>query len=254
MITVLVCILVVIIEKTAANGYGNEDAENASKRFRTYLEQSGINNFRSYLEGMLSEWKTYPIHIGITGQSGVGKSTFINTIRGLRADDPHAAPVGVVETTKTIVSYPDKNNTNLIYWDLPGCGTSNFPRDSYLNIVDFKKFDHLIIITADRFTENDLWLVNQAQERQKPFFLVRNKINIALENERQDHPSRSEQEVMETIRNNLISQLSNPFLSVYLISTRLNQYFAWDFPKLIKDLIEKAPKAKQQTMVFFARI
>jgi predicted GTPase len=214
MIAAFMCILVVIIENTAANSYGNQDAQDAFERFRTYLEQSSLNNVGGYLEKMLNEWKNYSIHIGITGQSGVGKSTFINAIQGLRAEDPDAADVGVVETTKSIVSYRDKNNTNLVYWDLPGYGTLNF------------------------------------QDRQKPFALVRNKINAALENERQDHPSRSEQEVMEAIRNDLISQLGNSFVPIYLISTRLNQYHAWDFPKLIKDLIGKAPKAKQQAMIF----
>jgi hypothetical protein len=51
-------------------------------------------------------------------------------MRGLRADDPQAAPVGVEETTKKIKSYQDKTNTNFVYWNLPGCGTSNFPRDT----------------------------------------------------------------------------------------------------------------------------
>jgi hypothetical protein len=55
---------------------------------------------------------------------------------------------------------------------------------------------------------------------------------------------------MEAIRNDLISQLGNSFVPIYLISTRLDQYHAWDFPKLIKDLIGKAPKAKQQAMIF----
>jgi small GTP-binding protein len=184
MIAAFMCILVVIIENTAANSYGNQDAQDAFERFRTYLEQSGLNNFGGYLEKMLNEWKNYSIHIGITGQSGVGKSTFINAIQGLRAEDSDAADVGVVETTKSIVSYRDKNNTNLVYWDLPGCGTLNFPRDNYLETVDFKKFDYLVIITADRFSENDLWLIEQAQDQQKPFALVRNKIDAALENER----------------------------------------------------------------------
>ncbi len=251
MIVVFVFIVIVSVGGVAENNYGNQEAQNAIERFRIHLEQWGLNNFRNHLEELLSEWKTHSIHIGVTGQSGVGKSTFINTIRGLQADDPQAAPVGVDETTKTIASYPDKNNTNFVYWDLPGCGTSNFPRDNYLKLIDISKFDHLIIITANRFTENDLWLVAQFEKCRKPFFLVRNKINADLENERQDHPLRSEQEVIKKILNNLMSQLNDPLVlaPIYLISTRLNHYHTWDFPKLIMDLLETCPKIKQQALV-----
>ncbi len=119
MFVVLVYILIVTVGRVAANDYGNQETRDASERFRTYLEQYGLNNFKDYLEELLRESKSYPIHIGVTGQSGLGKSTFINTIRDLQADDPLAAHVGVDETTKTIRSYPDKNNTNLVYWDLP---------------------------------------------------------------------------------------------------------------------------------------
>jgi interferon gamma inducible protein 47 len=197
MIFIFLCILIVGVGKTTSNDYGNDDTEDFFERFRTYVERSGLNNIENYLQEFLNEWETISIHIAITGQSGTGKSTFINTMRRLRAGDPQAASVGVDETTKTIKSHQDVNNTNFVYWDLPGCGTSNFPRDTYLKTVDFNKFDLLIIMTTSRFTQNDHWLVTQAKYHGKPFFLVRNKINGDLESEQQDHPSRSEGDVID---------------------------------------------------------
>jgi hypothetical protein len=109
-------------------------------------------------------------------------------------------------------------------------------------------------MTASRFTENDRWLVTEAKDHRKPFFLVRNKIDVDLESERQDHPSHSEENFMGTIRNNLMSQLNNSYATIYLLSTRLHHYSIWDFPNLVIDLLQKCPKDKQQAMLFFTCI
>jgi interferon gamma inducible protein 47 len=250
MIFIFLCILIVGVGKIASHDYSNHDTLNIFQRFRTHVGQSGLNNIRDYLEESLNEWKDVSIHIAVTGPTGVGKSAFINTLRGLRDDDPQTGPVGVKEIMKTINSYQDKTNTNIVYWDLPGYGTSKFPRDTYLETVDFNKFDLLVITTASRFSENDCWLVTEAKDHRKPFVLVRNKIDGDLESERHDHPLRSEDDVMESIRNNLMSQLNNPYATIYLLSTRLHHYSTWDFPNLVIDLIQKCPKIKQQAMLF----
>jgi predicted GTPase len=52
--------------------------------------------------------------------SGVGKSTFINCLRGLEAEDEGAAKVGVVETTNEPTPYEHPDFSNLKIWDLPG--------------------------------------------------------------------------------------------------------------------------------------
>jgi predicted GTPase len=56
----------------------------------------------------------------------VGKSTFINCLRGLEAEDPGAANVGVVETTNEPTPYEHPDCSNLRIWDLPGENPSSF--------------------------------------------------------------------------------------------------------------------------------
>lgn len=58
--------------------------------------------------------------------SGVGKSTFINCLRGLEAEDEGAAPVGVVETTNQPTPFEHQDFPNLKIWDLPGKNSSIF--------------------------------------------------------------------------------------------------------------------------------
>ena len=56
-------------------------------------EQGGVEGCRQYFKDKQDEWKTIPLNIAVIGNSGVGKSSFINAIRGLTADDEGAAEV-----------------------------------------------------------------------------------------------------------------------------------------------------------------
>ncbi|KAI9025615.1 interferon-inducible GTPase-domain-containing protein, partial [Hyaloraphidium curvatum] len=70
-------------------------------------------------------------NIGYCGPSGVGKSSLVNALLGLRNGAPGAADTGIVETTATIKKY---NNPSLPYldnWDIPGAGTENHPAATY---------------------------------------------------------------------------------------------------------------------------
>jgi ribosome biogenesis GTPase A len=49
---------------------------------RAYITKNGVNGIGEFLGEKLHEWKNVKIRFGITGNSGTGKSTFINAIRG----------------------------------------------------------------------------------------------------------------------------------------------------------------------------
>ncbi|CAF5105354.1 unnamed protein product, partial [Rotaria sp. Silwood1] len=125
------------------------------------------------------------------------KSSLINTLRGLKSKSPGAAKVGVVECTNTVTKYPDPKHPSLIYYDLPGVGTPSYPRDQYFEIikkqtkdgVDICDFDFFLIVSTSRFTENDMWLVEQTQKFGKEFYFLRTKVDIDLENGFKDYPN-----------------------------------------------------------------
>src|SRR5690606_16799427 len=58
-------------------------------------------------------------------------------------------------------------------FDLPGCGTEKFPTEHYVDRMGLKFFDILILVTANRFYENDLFLINEATKLNKPIYIVR---------------------------------------------------------------------------------
>ena len=49
---------------------------------QSYVEQNGVKGISEFLKKKLDTWKETEVHIGITGDSGSGKSSFVNTIRG----------------------------------------------------------------------------------------------------------------------------------------------------------------------------
>jgi len=62
--------------------------------FHEYLEElekafqsGGVAECRKFMEEKRDGWKSIPLNVAVTGNSGVGKSSFINAIRGLTADD-----------------------------------------------------------------------------------------------------------------------------------------------------------------------
>jgi predicted GTPase len=46
------------------------------------MEEHGVSESEKYIKTKLEAWRSVEINIGITGGSGVGKSSFINAIRG----------------------------------------------------------------------------------------------------------------------------------------------------------------------------
>uniref|UniRef100_A0A669DS85 IRG-type G domain-containing protein n=1 Tax=Oreochromis niloticus TaxID=8128 RepID=A0A669DS85_ORENI len=129
----------------------NNDTAGAAKRIKEYLEkQTNVS-----------------LNIAITGESGAGKSTFINAFRGIKNRDEGAAPTGVTETTSEVTPYPHPDNPNLTLWDLPGIGTKDFPARKYLKLVGFDKYDFFLIISDTRFRENDVKLAQKIKKMKK---------------------------------------------------------------------------------------
>ncbi len=197
--------------------YISKDEKEESRRV---LRDKGTSGLQGFLKRKLDQWKDVPLNIGVTGQSSCGKSTFINTMRGLTAEDEGAAAVGVVETTTECRPYPHPSNKSFMLWDLPGAGTPNFPRSTYLDQVNFDKYDFFLIMSRSRFTEDDLWLGKEVKARGKFFFFIRTRIDEDMKNDKEDHPrTHDETKVLDTVRQDCLVNLEDCHVSeIFLIS------------------------------------
>lgn len=53
-----------------------------AKGAKEFIEKHGVKHIEEYFTKELERWKDAEINVAVTGNSGVGKSSFINAIRG----------------------------------------------------------------------------------------------------------------------------------------------------------------------------
>ncbi|XP_074548532.1 interferon-inducible GTPase 5-like [Halichoeres trimaculatus] len=207
------------------------------------------------IQEYLDKEKNIPLNIAITGESGSGKSSFVNAIRGVDDDDEEeAARTGVVETTEVSRAYPHPCFSNVTLWDLPGVGTMKFPAAKYLKLVGFERFDFFIIISADRFRENDVKLGKEIQRMGKNFYFVRSKTDQDIRNEKSRMKKSiryfSEEKILEQIRENCTQGLQKQGFQcpqVFLVSS--HKPHLYDFPDLLRTLERELPEHKKNAFL-----
>uniref|UniRef100_A0A7S3YLQ8 IRG-type G domain-containing protein n=1 Tax=Lotharella globosa TaxID=91324 RepID=A0A7S3YLQ8_9EUKA len=171
-------------------------------------------------------------NLAITGNSGTGKSSLNNAMRGLKPRDDGAAAVGVKETTLEPTPYDiTVDGHEMKMYDLPGAGTPKFPLDTYVRNMGIKYFDLVIVASAGRFTENDLELMDELRRNGVPFFALRTKIDLELRNAESDGTSADE--TIQKIRTDLEHYTMLPSDKIYMVSSRRPEEF--DFQRLKQD-------------------
>ena len=122
-----------------------------------------------------------------------------------------AAKVDVIECTDDWKRYEDPDNANIEYWDLPGMGTEDFPAKTYFEDVKLNEYDTFVILTANRFTKDDLELANKITSHGKKYFFVRSKIDQDVRNaKRSSRPeSFNEANVLAKIRSKCVEKLGD---------------------------------------------
>jgi len=155
-------------------------------------------------------------NVGVVGESGVGKSLLINKLRNLPPAAEGWAPVGVNETTMEPTMYPFPNEPRVRFWDLPGAGTTAFPREEYLATMGLRYFDAVLVVSAGRFTETEVALAKELENHGVPFFMVRTKVDIDVWNNEQDN-SVDEATTLQQIRADLSRR---GVVHPYLVSSR----------------------------------
>ncbi|XP_067249292.1 interferon-inducible GTPase 5-like [Chanodichthys erythropterus] len=209
--------------------------------------KSTLKKAKAKANETINKFLNVTLDIAVTGKTGSGKSSFVNRIRGLSDDDKGAARTGVTETTMEHTKYEHPTMPNVNISDLPGIGSPKFKAKNYLKDVEFKTYDFFIILSSERFSENDIMLAKEIRKQKKHFYFVRSKIDVDISSE-QRKAGFNEQRVLDTIRDYCVSnlkKLGNP--EVFLISSV--DWQKYDFEKLQNKLMEDLPDHKQSALL-----
>ncbi|XP_059209441.1 uncharacterized protein LOC131988339 [Centropristis striata] len=220
------------------------------QKIKEIMTAEGSAAAAAKIQECLDEQNNIPLNIGITGESGSGKSTFVNAFRGVDNRDEGAAPTGCVETTMEPTPYPHPNFPNVTLWDLPGIGSPNFLAEKYLQDVGFERFDFFIIVSADRFRENDVKLALEIQKMKKKFYFVRSKIDDNLRNEERSQREFNAERTLQEIRKYCIEGFGKQGVEspqVFLVSSF--DLHLYDFPLLQQTLEEELPAHKRDVLL-----
>ncbi len=156
-----------------------EDLEDIKESISTQDLPTAVNTIKEFLE----KQDLVELNVGVTGESGSGKSKFVNAFRGLGDEEEGSAPTGPIETTLEPEVYPHPKYNNVKVWDLPGIGTPRFKADEYLKLVEFERYDFFIIIASERFKECHHQLAKEITRMEKKFYFVRSKIDSVIDAE-----------------------------------------------------------------------
>lgn len=213
-------------------------------------ELGGLSEVVTRIQCSLETIWNAQLDIAVTGESGAGKSTFVNVLRGLSDEDEGAAATGVTETTSQPTPYPYPGYPNVVLWDLPGIGTPKFQADDYLETVGFSRYDFFIILASERFKENDIRLARAIVGVGKRFYFVRTKVDNALEAMGRRKSPPTEEEVLEEIRNDCREKFAQAGLGeakVFVLSSfEMSKY---DFQSFEDTLEQELPSHKRHAFL-----
>eukprot|EP00054_Salpingoeca_dolichothecata_P027617 m.203406 g.203406 ORF g.203406 m.203406 type:complete len:409 (+) comp26002_c0_seq6:222-1448(+) len=231
---------------------------------RSVFSEGELGDIQDQTQQAINKMSKVPITIGVAGETGSGKSTFINTVRGLR---PNAAPelrparTGVVECTAEPTHYPFSGCKNVFLVDLPGCNSQRYPMSTYAEQVGLEKFDMVLILFADRVHDNDVRLAKLVARAGKPFLFVRTKLDESISNHMDDYAGQKKVDVIDRIRKDAEKQTAESFQRLpgrfqslalqpcYLICGKLRGLSLYDMPKLQKAMLQVLPKVKQHSWI-----
>ncbi|XP_050014566.1 T-cell-specific guanine nucleotide triphosphate-binding protein 2-like [Alexandromys fortis] len=226
-------------------------SEDTITLIESHLENKNLPGAVSAISNALRNIDRAPLNIAVTGETGAGKSSFINALRGVWDEEEGAAPTGVVETTMERTPYPHPKLPMVTIWDLPGIGSTSFPPQNYLTEMKFAEYDFFIIISATRFKDTDAHLAKAIAKMNTKFYFVRTKIDQDISNEqRSKSKTFNRDSVLKKIRGDCSRHLQETLSSeppVFLVSNFDVSDF--DFPELETTLLSELPAHKRHVFM-----
>ena len=236
---------------TAQVAFEGELFSEEKEKIEQMIKDKDHSGLLDYVTIDINKWKSQPLNIGVIGASGVGKSSFINKIRGVKRGDPMFAKVGFKgDTTVEKKSYPHPNNANVVFWDLPGVGTQTFRQDqSYLDFIEIEKIDFFLIMYVTTLHEGDIWITQQLDKYAKRYSFIVTHIDRLYDDEDLDDqftPSERIDQIKEKCQTTLELAGLPRAVSVYAISNKNIQL--GEFQNFVDEFFERLDFVEKEAL------
>ncbi|KAI8505492.1 Interferon-inducible GTPase (IIGP) [Branchiostoma belcheri] len=231
-----------------------------------------LKQIQTYAAENLEAWKNQTVRVGIVGDPGAGKSTFINSFRGLKPKAPGAAKVGLGHTTTEVEEYPHPARPDsLVFVDFPGVllekgsgDQRDFDIQQYLDEFGEKmeQCHVFLVFSSGRIQHNAVQIGMKARGMGKKVLFVRSKFDTDLRDKQNDDEEyfddKTQADLMEELRQDYVKVLKmvgwegdvNP-RDVFIISGRLKNAFegSWDIPRLRTAIIETLDTLQKMVVI-----
>jgi hypothetical protein len=122
------------------------------------------------LKNELDKLDAVTVKVALFGQPGAGKSSLINKLVG------KTVVASGIETDKTVDKECHKAN-GLLFCDLPGYGTSKFPKEGYFEKFELEQIDLFLCVLSGKLNQSDTAFFQELTQRGKVCVFVVNKFD-----------------------------------------------------------------------------
>ena len=211
-----------------------------------------------------------PIRIGFIGKSKVGKSTLINTLRGLSKstkDEDNSgdlAKTDVVQCTRIVKGYKYSADSKILLCDVPGVGTPEYSKsEEYLKKIEFDSYDFIVLLASDGFFECDAFILQNIYKSKKKFAFVYSKLDSIIRGEleslsdyddlSEDDKSFQQTKIIDRLRSDCIENI-NKYVDgqdykLFFLSCLKKYNYLYDYKSFIEEIILALPKKKMDAMM-----
>ena len=169
--------------------------------------------------------------------------------------DPGAAKVAPFECTREPKCYDHSSNPNIKFWDLPGITNPIYKGDleKYCKNVPLDKYHTFLIFAKDRFTADDLKLVEMIRSTGKKFFFIRARIDQDVENARRSRlhlfdKDATLDEIRKDLSQNLIKRgLLKDEREIFLVSSHFPAEY--QFGELTHAILAVLPEQQRESLI-----
>ena len=201
------------------------------------IETIDLQTTADYIKQCLKRCK---IRFALLGRSAAGKSTFINTLRGVKEGQEGFADVGFGNTVEKITEYKHPLNENIIFCEVPGL-SMKFNQSKFQKMAKLSSYNYILLFFESVLTVDDEWLMVQIQKKGIPFCLVRSKVDNEVNSNKGRKVGEKDTllQIRQTIKDSLSDIKAFAKVEVFLISSE--KPYIGEMSKLQDHIKEKLP-------------